>query len=162
MERAVRFATGAGIAQLQWELGMMHLEGIGTPADAIEAYRWVSRSADGGHVRGMISHAVMLATGEGVAEDDVAARQWYERASRLDDPLLAHALRGLGSMLVNGEGGPAEVPRGIAYLRIAEAGGDGNAPIVLRHFASQTTPDVDREATRIAAEWLATRPRANH
>lgn len=161
MERAVGLATGIALARLQWELGMMHLRGVGTPANAVEAYRWVSRSAEGGQIRGMISRAVMLATAEGVAEDDVAARQWYERASQLDDPFLAHALRGLGSMLVTGEGGPADVPRGIAYLRIAEGGGDGNARIILQQFASRVTPEVDREATRIAAAWLAARPRAN-
>ncbi len=161
MQCAAMLARDAGVAQLQWEVGMMHREGFGTPADPAEAYRWVSRSADGGHIRGMISRAVMLATGEGVAEDDVAARQWYERAARLDDPLLAHAMRGLGSMLVNAEGGPADVARGIAYLRIAESGGDGYAPTILQEWASRITPEVDREATRIAAEWLAARPRSS-
>ena len=160
MEAAAR-STGAAAPRMQWELGMMHLRGIGTPANAAEAYRWVSRAADGGSINGMISRAVMLATGEGVAEDDVAARRWYERASQLDDTLLAHALRGLGSMLVTGEGGPADVPRGIAYLRIAEAGGDGNARVILQQWQSRVTPEVDREATRIAAQWLAARPRAN-
>lgn len=161
MSRAAGLATGSSAGRLYWELGMMHLRGIGTPANPQESYRWVARAAEAGEVRGMISRAVMLATGEGVPEDDAAARQWYERASRLDDPLLAHALRGLGGMLVIGEGGPADVPRGIAYLRIAEGGGDELARVGLQRFANLITPEVDRDAARIAAEWLAARRRAD-
>ena len=155
MEAAARLVTGVGAPRIHWELGMMHLQGIGTPANAEVAYRWVSRAADAGGINGMISRAVMLATGEGVAEDDVAARSWYVRASELDDPLFAHALRGLGSMLVSGEGGERDVSRGIAYLRIAQAGNDENARILLERWRDLITPEVDREAWRIANEWMA-------
>lgn len=139
----------------QWRLAMMYLNGIGTDADPHEAYRWVARSSDNGGVTAMISRAVMLAMGQGVAEDDAAAREWYRRAATSGDVNFAHALRGLGSMLVTGEGGAADVPRGIAYLRIAQAGNDANAETLLERWRDLITPEVDRDAWRIANEWMA-------
>lgn len=149
-ESGSRFAPYA-----QWRLGMMHLQGIGTPADPAEAWPWVVRASESGEVNAMISRAVMLATGEGVTEDDVAARDWYRRASETDDPLFAHALRGLGGMLIEGEGGPADVARGIAYLRIASAANDENAALLLSVTAQPVTPQVDAAAREIADRWIA-------
>lgn len=143
----------AGFAQ--WKLGMMYLQGVGTTANAVEAYRWVSKAADGCAVQGMISRAVMLATGEGVAENDLEARDWYKRASESGDVMFPHALRGLGAMLVNGEGGPADLPRGIAYLRIAAAGNDTHAPKLLELYRDKITDDVDQQAREIADQWMA-------
>ena len=88
----------------QWRLAMMHLNGIGTPADPEEAYRWVVRASDAGDVGAMISRGVMLAIGQGVAEDDAAARLWYQRAAESRDVNFPHALRALGGMLVLGQG----------------------------------------------------------
>lgn len=139
----------------QWRLGMMYLQGVGTPADPVEAYRWVVRASEGGDVSAMISRGVMLATGEGVAEDDAAARIWYQRAAESGDVNFRHAMRGLGAMLVTGEGGPADLPRGIAYLRIAQAASDANASQLLETWRDRITPEVDRQAVEIANRWMA-------
>jgi hypothetical protein len=138
----------------QWRVAMMHLQGVGTPRDPAEAFRWVVRASDGGSGRAMISRAVMLATGEGVTEDDAAARIWYQRAAESGDPLFAHALRSLGAMLVIGEGGPPDLARGIAYLRIAAAADDAAAPELLDRWATRVTPDIDVQAQRIADQWI--------
>lgn len=146
-------AEGADFAM--WQLAMMYLQGVGTPINREEAYRWVVRSSDAGGVSGMISRAVMLATGEGVTENDQEARLWYKRASEAGDVQSGHALRGLGAMLVTGEGGAADVPRGIAFLRIAAATDDKHASILLDRFRELITPEVDREANKLAALWMA-------
>ncbi|MGE3397507.1 MAG: tetratricopeptide repeat protein [Sphingomonas sp.] len=138
----------------QWRLGMMHLSGTGTVRNSEEAFRWVVRAADGGEVRAMVSRAVMLATGDGVPEDDVQARRWYERAATSNTVHFAHAMRGLGAMLVTGEGGPADLPRGIAYLRIAQAGNDQNATRLLTQWNDRITPEVNRQAVEIADRWM--------
>ena len=103
----------------------------------------------------MISRAVMLATAEGVDEDDAAARSWYRRASESGQDGFAHALRGLGSMLVTGEGGPPDLARGIAYLRIAAAAGDQPAWTLLEQWDDRVTPDVHAEAARLSEAWIA-------
>ena len=138
----------------QWRLAMMYLQGVGGTPDAAEAYRWVVRASEGGSESAMISRAVMLATGEGVAEDDAAARSWYQRVAESGDVSFAHGLRGLGGMLISGEGGPADLPRGVAYLRIAQAGNDANAAQLLEHYRDRITAEVDREAWIIVRQWM--------
>jgi TPR repeat protein len=153
--RAAAESSSSQAGYAQWRLGMMHLQGLGTPADPAEAYRWVVRAADNGVATAMVSRAVMLATGEGVAEDDVGARSWYQRAAESGDVQFAHAMRGLGAMLATGEGGPIDLPRGIAYLRIAKAGNDRQAGTLLESWRDRITPEVDRQAWEIANRWMA-------
>lgn len=155
MRAAADRAIGESAAVTWWELGMMYLDGIGTVADPEEAYRWVSRAAEAGNVNGMISRGVMLATGEGVAEDDAAARHWYQRAAESGRHGFGHALRSLGAMLATGEGGPVDLPRGIAYLRIGAAAGDEHAPRILEAWRGRITDEVDRQARQIADRWQA-------
>jgi TPR repeat protein len=139
----------------QWRAGMMVLQGIGTAKDSATAYRWVKRSADNGCVNGMISAAVMLATGDGVAEDDVTAREFYSKASESGDQQFAHALRGLAGMLLDGEGGPVDTARGIAYLLIAKAAGDENAGTLLDRYEPKLTADLRAQAISISNQWAA-------
>lgn len=153
--RTAAESSSANADYAQWRLGMMYLQGVGTPADPVEAYRWVVRASEGGDVNAMISRGVMLATGEGVAEDDAAARIWYQRAAESGDVNFPHALRGLGAMLVTGEGGPVDLPRGIAYLKIARAANDANASRLLETWSDRITPEVDRQALAIANRWMA-------
>lgn len=155
MRAAAERAVGDAARHTYWQLGMMYLEGVGTPADAEEAYRWISRAAEAGGINGMISRGVMLANGEGVAEDDAAARYWYQRASETGQRGFGHALRSLGAMFVTGEGGPIDLPRGIAYLRIGQAAGDEMAATLLDRWRDLITPEVDRQAWDIANRWMA-------
>jgi TPR repeat protein len=138
----------------QWQLAMMHVEGNGTPRNPQEAFRLLAPLSEAGSVRAMISRAVMLATGDGVAKDPAAARTWYQRAAESREHGFEHGLRGIGGMLVVGEGGSVDLPRGIAYLRIAEAAGDKIAAEILSATADRVTPEIDREARRVAGEWM--------
>jgi TPR repeat protein len=90
-----------------------------------------------------------------VAEDDAQARAWYERAATSGDVNFVHAMRGLGAMLVTGEGGSVDLARGIAYLRIAQAGDDQNATRLLTQWNDRITPEVNRQAVEIANRWMA-------
>lgn len=153
--RAASETPGAADHYALWRLAMMHLQGIGTPVDVAEAWRLVVRASDGGSVSAMVSRAVMLATGEGVAEDDAAARLWYQRAAESGDVQFHHGLRGLGAMLLAGEGGPVDVPRGIAYLMIAAAADNQEASALLEPWRERATAEQGREAIRISDQWMA-------
>jgi uncharacterized protein len=138
----------------QWRTGMMYLNGMGTTADPQEAFRWVARASNNGEINAMISRAVMLATGQGVAENDVEARSWYERAATSGRIGFAHGLRGLGYMLLTGEGGSADLPRGIAYLRIAAAANEQNARQLLTQWNDRITPEINDRAREISNRWV--------
>lgn len=148
-----RAAALAGLPDAAWKVGMAHVNGRGAPRDEAEAYRWVSRAAEGGFVDGMISRAVMLATGQGTALDAAGARLWYERAASAGS---AHALRGLGAMIFNGEGAPADPVTGLALLEVARDGGDAIAAKLAAEIvknANLASRRAEIEAAKSA--WLA-------
>lgn len=138
-------------APSQWKVGMALLNGSGVERNEREAYRWVRKSGEAGYRSGEISTAVMLAIGQGVEENDVEARAWYDRAARKNS---AHALRGLGFMLITGEGGPREGARGLAYVRLAAESGEEKAVQGLAWAESQASDDERKAAGPIAAHWV--------
>jgi len=145
-------AADLGDPRGAWKVGMAHLDGApGFEGGSAEAYAWVLRSAEGGWVQGMISTAVMLATGEGVNQDTGAAAGWYAKAATEGS---AHAMRGLGAMHFFEELGRDSDPNlGLALLELSAEGGDEMAPSLLDAAAGERRR-VDRdEVERLKAEW---------
>ena len=136
--RLYRVAADAGDPQAQWEYAMRLLDGRGglTP-DAQAAYDYVRRAAEGGLQSARISQAVMLATGEGVAQDPAAAFRAYESALAVPGDGTAHALRGLSVMTYTGEGTVIDEGLGMAGLLIAAAMGD---PVAPRYIQARAEP----------------------
>jgi TPR repeat protein len=109
--------------------------------------------ADTGHAPSMAAVGSMLATGLGVAQDDVEARDWYRRAAEAGS---VSGLRGYGGMLLEGEGGPKDVALGIAMLLIAADAGDENAQMLLSLVREDEDPG--EEAVMAARDaWLRER-----
>ncbi len=146
-------APGPQAGEAQWLVGQKLRSGDGIKTDLSAAYDWTSRSAENGFVPGMISRAVMLATGEGVEADERAARDWYLRAAESNHPLRFHALRGLGGMLLVGQGGPVDLPRAFAYLTLAREGGDQAAQVLLHAMDARFSPADRASAQAIIEEW---------
>ena len=144
-------AAEGGHPAAQWHYGMVLLRG--EPKDEIGAYSWIRKAAEGGDRRGMLSTAVMLATGAGVAENDAEAREWYQRA--VNDFASAHALRGLGGMLLVGEGGAKDAARGWAYMKLAAEAGEETAKLGLERLADRVSARDRRKARKLAEEWVA-------
>lgn len=142
------------LGEIEWRIGMMHREGTGTDKNLEVAYQWVSQSAESGSINGMLSRAVMLATGEGVVEDDVAARVWYERAVYSKQEGLAHGLRGLGAMLWYGEGGATDQAQGCMMLNLAYRMGDKNAEAILAPIAAKLSDGQKKECNDDAQKWI--------
>jgi TPR repeat protein len=147
---------GASKGWIEWRIGMMYLGGRGTQKDDERAYIWVVRGSESGSEDAMISRAVMLATGEGVAEDDGAARSWYQKAIDMKGKLLAHALRGLGFMIWTGEGGPADIDTACTYVYAALRGGDENARVLLedKGWEKQLSKKQRKACEQSADQWI--------
>jgi hypothetical protein len=138
----------------QWRLAMLHLQGTGTPVDLPEAWRLVVRASDAGETSAMVSRGVMLAIGQGVTENDAEARSWYRRAAESRRRGFGDGLRGLGWMLATGEGGPVDLPTGIAYLMIASDAQAAQADDMLGQLRPRITPEIDRQAREIGQRWV--------
>lgn len=155
--RALEYMTAAaetGNTYTQWLLAMMILEGVGTEADATEAYRWVERASNEGDTNAMVSRGVMLAIGEGVTENDSEAREWYRRAAESNQTGFDAGLKSLGFMLITGEGGPADPLRGFAYILVAAAAGNSEAELLKERFENQFSDDEFNQALELGSDWI--------
>jgi hypothetical protein len=67
-------------------------------------------------------------------------------------------MRGLGGMLIFGEGGPADPVLGVGLLQLAAKGSDAIAASLLTDLQPQLTPEILAAAPQAAAEWLRQSP----
>lgn len=95
---AAVLAGGALAAQPQLEakeayrLGLMHRHGTGVPQDAARAAQLMTVAAQGQVAAAMFTLSNMLAAGEGVTRDALAARRWLEDAAALGYPAALQQL----------------------------------------------------------------------
>jgi uncharacterized protein len=84
-----------GDPQAQYELGVMHANGVGTRRDANEALVWFKAAAGRGHAPAQYLLAVAHANGMGTERDEYQAIQWFLRAAEQgsDKALLKLARR---------------------------------------------------------------------
>jgi TPR repeat protein len=145
-------AAELGDPRAAWKVGMAHLQGHPDfSGGSAAAYSWVRRSAEGGSVDGMISTAVMLATGDGTDRDAEEAGYWYMQAATLGS---AHAMRGLGAMHYNGELDMSDRTLGLALIELGAEGGDEIALSILDSIQDQIRNIERSEVDRAKADWI--------
>ena len=66
-----------GMAEAQYNLGLIHQHGKGVAADLAAAHGWYLSAAEGGYARAQYRVAEMFESGQGVREDLVQARVWF-------------------------------------------------------------------------------------
>jgi len=66
-----------GVAEAQYNLGLIHQHGKGVAADPVVAHGWYLKAAEGGYARAQYRVAEMFESGQGVREDLVQARFWF-------------------------------------------------------------------------------------
>lgn len=66
--------------------------------------------------------------GRVIAKDPAEARKWFTAAAKAD---MSGAFEYLGLMLIRGEGGPKNVPEGLAWLERAVAANDTRVAVIL-------------------------------
>jgi TPR repeat protein len=76
-----RKAAEQGLAEAQYNLGVMYDEGEGVPKDDAEAVKWYRKAAEQGLAEAQYNLGVMYAKGRGVPRNDVAAYAWMNLAA---------------------------------------------------------------------------------
>ncbi len=94
-------AAGQGVAEAQYNLGLMYHEGQGVRQDYVKARQWFEKAAAQGDADAQSSLGVMYDEGKGVPQDYAKARKWYEKAAAQGD---AQAQNNLGFMYAHGHG----------------------------------------------------------
>ena len=70
-----------GLADAQYNLGLMYYRGSGVPQDYKEAVRWYTFAAEQVFVDAQHNLGLMYALGEGVIQDNVYAHMWWNIAA---------------------------------------------------------------------------------
>ena len=71
-----------GMAEAQYNLGLIHQHGKGLAADAAVAFDWYLRAAEGGYLRARYRVAEMYEAGLGTRQDLIQAHLWYNLAGQ--------------------------------------------------------------------------------
>jgi uncharacterized protein len=69
------------VVQSQYQLGVIHLGGLGTVQDYSEALRWFRKAAEHGHMGAQLELGQMYATGQGTVTNKVLAHMWLNLAA---------------------------------------------------------------------------------
>lgn len=109
------FLTSAkeGHLESQFNVALMHENGIGVTKDEAQALAWYLKAAQQGSSAAQYNLAVLYENGRGTEVDFAQANEWYRSAAVQDDPL---AIGNLGMLYLRGDGVPVDEVAGIALL----------------------------------------------
>ena len=90
-----------GVAEAQFNLGLMYYNGQGVRQDYAEAVRWYRQAAEQGNAEAQNNLGTMYAIGQGVRQDYAEAVRWYRKAAEQG---VAETQNNLGAMYAIGQG----------------------------------------------------------
>ncbi len=91
-ERWFRLAAEQGLADAQYDLGLMYVDGKGVVEDDMQGAHWLHKAADQGHANAQYRLGRMYEEGEGVTKDRDEAVRWYRLAGEQGIALAQHRL----------------------------------------------------------------------
>ena len=88
-------AAEQGVADAQFNLGVMYGNGRGVPQNHTEAVRWYRLAAEQGVAEAQSNLGVMYGTGEGIPKDHVQAYAWSNIAAAQGDETAKELLENI-------------------------------------------------------------------
>ena len=79
--REYKSAAEAGVAEAQFDLGVLYAQGLGVHRDLDEAARWYQMAAEQGNAEAEFALGQMYSRGWGMPRDETDALRWFEMAS---------------------------------------------------------------------------------
>lgn len=74
-----------GVAEAQYNLGVMYANGHGVRQDDIEAVKWFRQAAAQGYTSAQYNLGMMYYSGRGVRQDRALAQEWFGKACQNGD-----------------------------------------------------------------------------
>jgi uncharacterized protein len=105
-----------GLAEAQYNIGLMYYEGQGVKQDYAEAVRWYHKAGDQGYSEAQHNLGVMYRDGQGVSRNDAEAVRWFSKAA---DQGVAEAQANLGGLYASGTGVPQNDAQAVMWYRKA-------------------------------------------
>ena len=149
-------AGGAGDAQAQYRLGLMH-EQSKSLQDYKQAAGWYQRASQQGVAGAQLNLGLLYTSGKGVPADPAKAVQQFQMAANQGN---GQAQYHLAECFATGAGVPVDPVRAYQWMTIAKASLDSNDPTAslaaekLKDLERQLSPAQTKQAKQAAAEWL--------
>lgn len=109
-------AANEGHADSQFNVAVMHEQGIGVSKNDTTAVNWYKKAAAQGNAAAQFNLGVLYENGRGTEIDFAKANEWYRKASVLGDAL---AIGNLGMLYVRGDGVKENKVAGVALLMVS-------------------------------------------
>ena len=149
--RRLELRAEQGVAEAQFNLGVMYFNGDGVTQDFETALKWYSLAAEQGNAGAQYSLGYMYVDGLGVTQDYRTALKWFSLAAEQGN---AGAQYSLGLMYYNGDGVLQDYVRAHMWSNISAANGfDGGAEFRDKAAKYLTTADISK-AQEMARECV--------
>jgi hypothetical protein len=139
-----------GDARAQYNLGFMHLEGLGVSKDSKEAFKWFRHAAEQRQGRAQHSLGVMYLQGSGVQKDPKEAFKWFRLAAYQG---YADAQFYLGVMYLEGAVTPKDHVLAHMWFALSAARGVENAAHHREKCEEKMSPSQIEQAQAMAMNW---------
>ncbi len=139
-----------GLAEAQYNMGLMYDEGQGVSQDYKEAFKWYILSAEQGDVKAQYNLGVMHYNGKGVVQDYSEALKWWRLAAEQD---RAEAQFNLGVMYHKGEGVTKNNLISHMWHSFAVLNGLKKSEEYRVKVTRNMTPEQIAEAQKLARDW---------
>lgn len=145
-------AAAKGNPKAQYNLAVMHAQGLGTSQNFAKAEKLFEAAATSDFAQAQIALGLMYSEGRGVAKDDAKAMHWYRKAAQQGN---AWAQFGLGSMYYAGRGGSNDHVRAHMWLSLAAQAGLADAADGRDLVAEGMSADQVKAALQLAKDCQA-------
>ncbi len=128
-----------GLANSQFNLGILYEQGKGVPSSNVEALKWYQLAAEQGNASAQYNLGVMYDQGKGAPNDDEEALKWYRLAAEQG---VEQAQFNLGLRYETGDGVPKNDKEALRWCRLAAEQGNASAQynLGLRYGTGEGVP----------------------
>lgn len=133
-------AAHNGVANAQYNLGVMFHQGIGLEKDTETAFRWYHAAAEQGHAEAQYNLGIAYIEGIGVPYDALRAAGYFERAARAG---VMEAAYNLGLIYENGLLGDTMPDKALVWYKTASDQGSPEAKAALEMLAKNLGVSLD-------------------
>lgn len=146
-----KLSAEQGLAEAQYNLGLMYDMGQGVKQDYAEAVKWYRLSAEQGSVIAQFSLGAMYLEGQGITQDYKEAIKWLRLSAE-----QGHAIAqfNIGSMYAKGVGVIQDFVQAHKWFNIAAANGIERGRKTRDVIQNLMTLDQIAEAQKLAREWM--------
>ena len=146
-----RAVAEQGLAEAQFNLGLIYDNGLGVTEDNQEAVKWYRRAAEQGLTEAQNNLGLMYEKGEGISEDDQEAAKWFRRAAEQQH---AKAQANLGFIHANGKGVLQNYVLAHMWSNIAASNGNKTAGENIEIFEEKMSASQIQRAQKLAIECV--------